>query len=70
VGLLPRALPSGVTLKISRGLYKVTWKLRRLLRIPDELWDGVKKRAYGYGSWPTLETSLRNQRSSGHPDLE
>jgi len=70
LGLLPRALPSGVTLKISRGLYKATWKLRRLLRLPDEIWDGVKKRAYGYESWPTLEASVRNQRSSGHPDLK
>ena len=70
LGLLPRALPSTLSLKLSQGLYKATWKLRRLFRIPDELWDGVKKRAYGYGSWPTIDASVRNQRSSGHPDLK
>jgi len=43
---------------------------QRLLRIPDEIWDGVKKRAYGYEAWPTLEAGVRNQRSSGHPDLK
>jgi len=38
--------------------------------LPNELWEGRKRRAYGYDAWPTMEESVRNQSATGHPDLK
>jgi GT2 family glycosyltransferase len=70
LGLLPRTVPAEISLRVSMTLDRYAGKVRSLVGLPSEVWNQVKGRMYGYPAWPTLETSLRNQRSSGHPDLK
>jgi hypothetical protein len=69
LGLLPRWFPNEAVMKLSRAIYRAGWKLRRLIALPDEAMDSLRKRHFGYDEWPELEASRENHRQTGHPDL-
>jgi len=67
--LLARMVPSRTSLTLTKSLARVRAKIRRLLILPDDVRYAIRRRAFGYDAWPTLESELRNERAAGHPDL-
>jgi hypothetical protein len=69
LSLLARMAPSRTALQLTNTLARARTKIRRLLILPGDVRAVLRRRAFGYDAWPTLESEVLNEGATGHPDL-
>jgi hypothetical protein len=69
LSLLARMAPSRTALQLTNTLARARTKIRRLLILPGDVRGVLRRRAFGYDAWPTLESEVLNEGATGHPDL-